>query len=86
MAAKERDFYKSCCKTTKDALVDHLKDEDFAEKRVVCSLEGTVHYSYDYAEKNFTTQLTLTSLVRFILRPRASAVCLEFAARPYRGK
>ena len=51
LAAEERDFYKSCCKTTKDALVDHLKDVDFSEKRVACSLEGTVHYSYDYAQQ-----------------------------------
>ena len=51
MAADERDFHKSRCKATKDALVDHLKDIDFSEKRVACSLEGTVHYSYDYAQQ-----------------------------------
>ena len=51
LAAEERDFYKSCCKTTKDALADHLKDVDFSEKRIACSLEGTVHYSYNYAQQ-----------------------------------
>ena len=51
MAAGERDFYKSCCKATKDDLLEHLQDIDFSEKRAACSLEGTVHYSYDYAQQ-----------------------------------
>ena len=51
LAAGERDFYKKCCTTTKDALTEHLKDVDFTEKRAPCTLEGTVHYSYDYAQQ-----------------------------------
>ena len=42
---------KGCCKTTKDALDEHLTTVDFSEKHAPCSLEGTVHYSYDYAQQ-----------------------------------
>ena len=51
LAAGERDYYKGCCKTTKDALAEHLTTVDFSEKHAPCSLEGTVHYSYDYAQQ-----------------------------------
>ena len=51
LAAGEREFYKNCCKTTKEALTEHLKDVDFTEKRAPCSLDRTVHYSYDYAQQ-----------------------------------
>ena len=51
LAAGEREFYKNCCKTTKDALTEHLESVDFTEKRAPCSLDGTVHYSYDYAQQ-----------------------------------
>ena len=51
LAAGERKFYKNCCKTTKEALTEHLKDIDFTEKHAPCSLDGTVRYSYDYAQQ-----------------------------------
>lgn len=51
LAEGEREFYQNCCKTTKDALTEHLKSVDFTEKRAPCSLDGTVHYSYDYAQQ-----------------------------------
>ena len=51
LAAGEREFYKNCCKTTKEALTEHLKDVNFTEKRAPCSLHGSVHYSYDYAQQ-----------------------------------
>jgi len=40
IAAEERDFYKSYCKTTKDARIDHIKDVDFSGKRVQCRLQS----------------------------------------------
>ena len=51
LAAGERDFYKNCCKTTKDTLIEYLRSVEFSEKRAPCSHEGTVHYSYDYAQQ-----------------------------------
>lgn len=51
LAAGERDFYKHLCKTTKDTLTEHLINVEFSEKRAPCSLEGTVHYSYNYAQQ-----------------------------------
>ena len=51
LAAGERDFYKNCCKTTKDTLIEYLRSVEFSEKRAPCSREGTVHYSYDYAQQ-----------------------------------
>ena len=50
MSSGEREFYKSCCETTKEP-AEHLKGVDFLKKRAACSLEGTVHYSYDYAQQ-----------------------------------
>ena len=75
LAASERDYYKGCCKTTKDALAEHLTTVDFSEKHAPCSLEGTVHYL-----------LTLTSLAQSILRPHGSVVFLESAVKQYRDK
>lgn len=51
LAAGERTFYKSCCETAKEALAEPLKEINFSDKRAPCSLQGTVHYSYDYAQQ-----------------------------------
>lgn len=51
LAARERDFYKNCCKTTKDTLTEYLRSVEFSEKRAPCTHEGTVHYPYDYAQQ-----------------------------------
>ena len=40
----QRDFYKNCCKTTKDTPTEHLLNVDLSERRAACSLQGVVHY------------------------------------------
>ena len=42
MSSGGREFYKSCCETTKKELAEHLKDVDFSEKRAAWSLEGSL--------------------------------------------
>lgn len=85
LAAGEREFYKNCFKTTKEALTERLKDVDFTEKRAPCSLDGTVHYSYDYAQQlQYPSNPYQRGPIYF--KTRANAVSSEFASRPYQGK
>ena len=49
LAAGERDFYKDCCRESKESVQQHLLEIDFTRRREPCSYQGMVHYSYDYA-------------------------------------
>ena len=51
LAAGERDFYKECCRESKESVQQHLREIDFTGRRDPCSYQGTVHYSYDYAQQ-----------------------------------
>ena len=51
LASGERDFYKTCCKESKDSVAPHLRNFDFSNEQQPCSYAGTVHYSYDYAQQ-----------------------------------
>ena len=51
LAAGERDFYKKCCQESKESVGRNLQDIDFTMGREPCSYQGTVHYSYDYAQQ-----------------------------------
>ena len=51
LAAGERDFYKECCRESKESVQQHLPEIDFIRRREPCSYQGTVHYSYDYAQQ-----------------------------------
>ncbi|CAH3018396.1 unnamed protein product, partial [Porites evermanni] len=47
----ERDFYKKCCQESKESVGRNLQEIDFTMGREPCSYQGTVHYSYDYAQQ-----------------------------------
>ena len=51
LAAGEREFYKNCCKQSKENIQQYLQEIDFNFGRAPCSYNGTVHYSYDYAQQ-----------------------------------
>ena len=51
LAADKRDFYKNCCRETKESVAQHLEGVDFSLRREPCSYDGVVHYSYDYAQQ-----------------------------------
>ena len=51
LAAGEREFYKNCCKQSKENIRQYLQEIDFNFGRAPCSYNGTVHYSYDYAQQ-----------------------------------
>ena len=51
LAAGERQFYKNCCKQSKENICQHLQEIDFNFGHASCSYNGTVHYSYDYAQQ-----------------------------------
>ena len=51
LASGERDFYKTCCKESKDSLAAHLRTIDINNEREPCSYAGIIHYSYDYAQQ-----------------------------------
>ena len=51
LAAGEREFYKNCCRQSKENICQHLQQIDFNFGRTPCSYNGTVHYSYDYAQQ-----------------------------------
>ena len=51
LAAGEREFYKNCCKQSKENIRQYLQEIDFNFGRAPCSFNGTVHYSYDYAQQ-----------------------------------
>ena len=51
LTAGERDFYKQCCRESKESVQQHLPEVDFTRRREPCSYQGTVHYSYDYAQQ-----------------------------------
>jgi len=42
LATRERNFYKNCCRESRDGIQEYLKVVDF-------TVDGTVHCSYDYA-------------------------------------
>ena len=50
-ASGEREHYKNCCNESKAHVQAHLGEVDFAFGQKACSYEGTVHYSYDYAQQ-----------------------------------
>ena len=47
----EREHYKNCCEESKHHVQRFLEEVDFAHGREPCSYNGTVHYSYDYAQQ-----------------------------------
>ena len=47
----EGDFYKKCCQESKESVGRNLQEIDFTMGREPCSYQGTVHYSYDYAQQ-----------------------------------
>ena len=51
LAAGEREFYKNCYKQSKENICQYLQEIDFSFGRTLCSYNGTVHYSYDYAQQ-----------------------------------
>lgn len=51
LTSGERDFYKTCCKESKDSLATHLRNIYFRNEQETCSCDGTAHYSYDYAQQ-----------------------------------
>ena len=51
LAAGEREFNKNCCKQSKENIRQYLQEIDFNFGRAPCSYNGTVHYSYDYAQQ-----------------------------------
>ena len=51
LTAGERDFYKKCCQESKESVGRNLQEIDFTMGREPCSYQGTVHYSYDYAQQ-----------------------------------
>ena len=50
LASGERQRYKNCCEESTHH-VQHLEEVDIAYGREPCSFNGTVHYSYDYAQQ-----------------------------------
>ena len=50
LATGERNIY-NCCRESKDGIQEYLKVVDFAVEREPYSYDGTVHYSYDYAQQ-----------------------------------
>lgn len=48
-ALKERDFYKNSVKSCKETLQN--TEIDLMTAQATCSFQGTVHYSYDYAQQ-----------------------------------
>ena len=51
LASGEREHYKSCCEESKHHVQGFLEEVDFTKTREPCSFNGTVHYSYDYAQQ-----------------------------------
>ena len=50
LATGERNTY-NCCRESKDGIQEYLKVVDFAVEREPYSYDGTVHYSYNYAQQ-----------------------------------
>lgn len=51
LATGERNFYKNCCRESKEGIQEYLKVVDFTVEHEPCLYEGTVHYSYDYVQQ-----------------------------------
>ena len=51
LASGEREHYKSCCEESKHHVQGFLEEVDFTKTCEPCSFNGTVHYSYDYAQQ-----------------------------------
>jgi len=51
LTSGEQEYYKMVCKETKAHVQAHLEEDDFAFGQRPCSYNGTVHYSYDYAQQ-----------------------------------
>ena len=79
LATGERNFY-NCCRESKDGIQEYLKVVDFAVERKPYSYDGTVHYSYDYAQQlHFTADPNQPGPIYF-KTPRKCAlfgVCCE---------
>ena len=51
LATGERNVHKNCCRESKDGIQEYLKVVDFTVEHEPCLYDGTVHYSYDYAQQ-----------------------------------
>ena len=47
----EREYYRKACKEAKDNFSSFQDEFDFVENHNSCSLEKTLHYSFDYARQ-----------------------------------
>ena len=50
-AKSERECYRKACEEAKDNFASFQQEFDFTETRSPCSLEKTMHYSFDYAQQ-----------------------------------
>ena len=66
LAAGEREFYKSCCKTAKEVLAEPLKNVDF-QTNMYRAAYKVQHIIPMTMSSNFTTLLILISRARFTL-------------------
>ena len=86
LAAGEREFYKTCCKESKDSLAAHLENIDFGGEREPCSYFGTVHYSYDCAQQlHYPANPYQRGPIYFKI-PRKCILFRVIAARAFRDK
>ena len=51
LSAGERELYKNCCNQAKDGVQKHFREIDLNVRREPSTYNGTVHYSYDYAQQ-----------------------------------
>ena len=85
LALTERSVYKEACKEATDNFQTIEDTIDLNETHAPCSTEGTMHYSFDYAQQ-YIIRATLCSLAPFILKLLANAESSALCVRLFRGR
>ena len=86
LATGERNFYKNCCRESKDGIQEYLKVVDFTVEREPCSYDGTVHSVHMTMHNSCIFQPTQINLAQFISKHRENVVFLVFAAKQFHDK
>ena len=72
-AKSERECYRKACEEAKDNFASFQQEFDFTETRSPCSLEKTMHYSFDYAQQVHIYRAIQCSLAQSTSRRHGNA-------------
>ena len=73
-AKAKRECYRKACRETEEHFASFQQEFDFTEEHEPCSLEGTMHYSFDYAQQAHVPSNPMQSGPIYFKTPRKCGI------------